>query len=134
MQMKGIDTNILVRFLVGDDELQARKVYKIFKTAESIKNELFVPLLVVLELIWVLESVYKIERSIILDSIRELIMMPILKFEKQTALQQWIRSAHDNNLDLSDLLIAYSADVQGCKSIITFDRKATKHPLFELAN
>ncbi|HDM77459.1 MAG TPA: PIN domain-containing protein, partial [Deltaproteobacteria bacterium] len=60
--MKGIDTNILIRFLVGDDELQAKTVYNLFKRAEAEKKELFVPLLVMLELIWVLESVYDIPR------------------------------------------------------------------------
>jgi predicted nucleic-acid-binding protein len=67
--MNAIDTNILVRFLVGDDKIQTRKVYKIFKKAESVKRELFVPLLVIQELIWVLESVYDIARGDILDSI-----------------------------------------------------------------
>ena len=81
--MKGIDTNILIRFLIGDDELQAKKVYNIFKKAESEKDELFVPLLVILELIWVLESVYAIHRTEILESMRELTLMPILKFEHQ---------------------------------------------------
>lgn len=131
--MKGIDTNILVRFLVGDDELQAQKVYNIFKMVESGRNELFVPLLVILELVWVLETVYEIERNEILDSISELLLMPILKFEHQSVLQQFTRSAHGNSYDLSDLLIAYSANGQGCKSVITFDRKASKHPFFELA-
>jgi len=36
--MKAIDTNILIRFLIGDDELQAKKVYTISKTAESEKK------------------------------------------------------------------------------------------------
>ncbi len=49
--MKAVDTNILIHFLTGDDEQQAKKVYKIFKDAESENKELFVPLLVVLELI-----------------------------------------------------------------------------------
>lgn len=124
--MKGIDTNVLIRFLIGDDELQTKKVYKIFKKAESQKNELFVPLLVILELIWVLESVYDIPRIDILDSIRELILMPILKFEHQSALQQFIHAAQGNKYDLSDLLIAHSANAQGCEAVITFDKTASK--------
>jgi len=132
--MKGIDTNILVRFLVGDDEIQAQKVYNIFKNAESRKKELFVPLLVVLELVWVLESVYEIKRNEILESISELLLMPVLKFEHQSSLQQFTNSAKGNNYDLSDLIIAYSAKDQGCQSVITFDRKASKHPIFELIN
>ncbi|MEA1923460.1 MAG: type II toxin-antitoxin system VapC family toxin [Pseudomonadota bacterium] len=131
--MKAIDTNILVRFLVGDDELQAEKVYNIFKKVESNKGELFVPLLVVLELIWVLESVYEIPRKEIIDSISELLLMPILKFENLSAIQQFTQNAPENKYDLSDLLIAHSAAEQGCESIITFDKKASKFKLFELA-
>ncbi len=131
--MKGIDTNILIRFLIGDDELQAKKVYNMFKKAESEKNELFVPLLVILELIWVLESVYEIHRTEILESISALTLMPILKFEHQSVLQEFTHSAQGNRYDLSDLLIAHSAKTQGCESIITFDKKASKFNLFELA-
>jgi len=68
--VKGLDTNVLVRFLVRDDEQQAETIYRIFKQAETNKEALFVPLLVVLETIWVLESVYKIPRQEILDSIK----------------------------------------------------------------
>ena len=69
--MKGVDTNIVARFLVGDDTAQAKKVYRMFKKAEAEKNELFVPFLVILELIWVLGSVYTISRSDILGLAKE---------------------------------------------------------------
>lgn len=131
--MKAIDTNILVRFLVGDDELQAKKVYNIFKKVESDKGELFVPLLVVLELIWVLESVYEIPREEIIDSIKELLLLSILSFENLSTIQQFAQNALTTKYDLSDLLIAHAAIEQGCESIITFDKKASKYKLFELA-
>jgi len=130
--MKGVDTNILIRFLIGDDEVQAKKVYNIFKKVESDRNELFVPLLIVIELIWVLESVYEISRAEILDSIRDLLLMPILKFEQQSTVQQFTVSAQGNRYDLSDLLIAHSAKAQGCGTVLTFDKKAAKFDLFEL--
>lgn len=130
--MNGIDTNILVRFLVGDDKQQAKKVYTIFKKVESDKKELFVPLLVIMELIWVLESVYEISRTDILDSIGEMLLMPILNFENQSTLQEFIAAAQGNKYDLSDLLIAHSARTQGCETVITFDKKASKSNLFEL--
>jgi predicted nucleic acid-binding protein len=62
--MRGADTNIIIRLLLRDDEQQAKKVYTLFKEVEAEKGILFVPLLVVLELIWVLESVYKISSPI----------------------------------------------------------------------
>lgn len=131
--MKAIDTNILVRFLTGDDEQQTKVVYNIFKKAESEKRELFVPLLVVLELIWVLESVYEVSRTEILDSISNLLLLAILKFEHQSTLQQFRRSSQGNGYDLSDLLIAHSARNQGCETVITFDKKVSRYNPFELA-
>ncbi len=131
--MKAIDTNILIRFLIGDDELQAKKVYTIFKKAESEKKELFVPLLVILEMVWVLESVYDIPRAEILDSINDLLAMPIFKFDQLSTLQQFTHSAQGNKIDLSDLLIAHSTKANGCETVITFDKKASKFLLFELA-
>ncbi len=130
--MKGVDTNILVRFLVGDDEIQSKKVYRLLKQAEAQNDTLFIPLLVILELIWVLESAYQISRKEIIESINDMLLMPIFKFECQSALQQFIHFAQNNNYDLSDLIIAYSAKEQGCESVLTFDKKASKSGLFEL--
>lgn len=79
--MKALDTNVLVRFLVNDDEAQARIVYDLFKSAEAGKKAFWVPLLVVLDILWVLESVYEIPRQEVLDSLNELLLMPILKFK-----------------------------------------------------
>lgn len=130
--MKGLDTNILVRFLVGDDAEQADKVYLVFKQAEAEKQQLLVPLVVVLELLWVLESVYAIPREEILDSLGDLTLMPIMKFEQLSVLQDFLRVAPSNTVDLSDLLIACAAKGMGCETVLTFDRKAARFGMFEL--
>ena len=39
--MKAIDTNILIRFLVGDDAQQSQTVYSIFKKVELEKKRVF---------------------------------------------------------------------------------------------
>ena len=130
--MKALDTNVLVRFLVRDDKRQAETIYRVFKKAESDREVFFVPLLVVLETVWVLESVYKIPRKEILDSVNELILMPILKFETQSAILNFISSARETKMDLSDLLIAHSAKFSGCECVLTFDKRASNFRLFEL--
>ena len=130
--MKALDTNVLIRFLVRDNEQQAEIIYRIFKQAESDKKVLFVPLLVVLETVWVLESVYKISRQEILDSINDLILMPILEFEAQSAIMSFVSSARESKMDLSDLLIAHSARFSGCECVLTFDKRVSDFGLFEL--
>jgi len=130
--MKALDTNILVRFLVKDDENQSESVYRLFKKAESEKDAFFVPLLVILETVWVLKAVYEISRPDILDAINDILYLPILKFEGQPALKRFLIDAQENSADLSDVLIACSARMSGCKTVLSFDKKATKFGIFEL--
>lgn len=130
--MKAIDTNVLIRFLIKDDNEQAEIVYRLFKKAESTKEMLFVPIAVVLETVWVLETVYNIPRQEILDSINELLLMPILAFEAQSAIINFVSSAKETKIDLSDILIAHSALFAGCECILTFDKQASGIGLFEL--
>ena len=130
--MKALDTNVIVRFLVKDDERQTKIIYRSLKQVESDKEVLFVPLLVVLETIWVLELVYQISRQEILESINDLLLMPILVFEAQSAIQGFVSSARETKVDLSDLLIAHSSKSSGCECVLTFDKSASKLELFEL--
>ena len=130
--MKALDTNVLVRFLVKDDEHQSKIVYKVFKQAENDKIFFWVSLLVVLETIWVLDTVYEITRKEILDSVNEILLMPILKFEAQPTIQRFIFLARENKIDLSDVLIACAAKISVCERVLTFDKKASKLDLFEL--
>jgi predicted nucleic-acid-binding protein len=127
-----LDTNVIVRFLVRDDEKQAQAVYARFKQAESARETLFIPLLVVLETIWVLESAYDKSRKEILDSFDELKSMPILEFEKDQVLQNLLSEGKESNADLSDVLIALAAQSSGCNGGLTFDKKASKFPFFRL--
>ena len=50
--MIAIDTNVIIRFLVRDDVKQAEIVYARFKRAEAARERLFIPLLVLLEMLW----------------------------------------------------------------------------------
>lgn len=130
--MKALDTNVLVRFLVKDDIQQANTVYGLFKQAEEEKGSFYVPLVVVLEMIWVLESVYRISRPDILDAMNALVLMPILDFEAQSAILSMVSSARDTKTDLPDLLIGQAAKAAGCEHVLTFDNQAAGHRLFKL--
>jgi len=130
--MQALDTNIIVRFLIRDDEKQAQIVLKRFKTAEAEKEQLFIPILVVLELIWVLESAYDLSRDAILNAIDQMRRMPILKFESDDVVERLLVEGKNLKTGLSDLLIAASANSSGCDRVLTFDRKASHNPLFQL--
>ncbi|MDQ6983405.1 MAG: PIN domain-containing protein, partial [Ghiorsea sp.] len=65
-------------------------------------------------------------------AINGLLLMPILQFENQHAIQQWYQAAKKHKADLSDLLIAYTAKANQCSTVLTFDKKAAKVDVFEL--
>lgn len=130
--MKALDTNVLVRFLVRDDPGQAEAVYQLFKGAEARKLTFWVPLVVVLETLWVLDAVYHIGRDEILDALENLLLMPVLMFESQAAVRDFVGSSRKSSLGLPDILIAHAARHSGCDGVLTFDKKAAQTPLFEL--
>lgn len=130
--MIALDTNVIVRFLVRDDERQAQVVYDRFRKAESAREVLYVPLLIIIETLWVLESVYGKSRDDILDALDALRNMPILEFEKPPVLQNLLFEGPKTKVDLADLLIALTAKSCGCDGAITFDKKASKYPFFQL--
>ena len=128
--MKALDTNILVRFLVQDDQKQCARVNRLFESAEQDKAVLYVPLLVTLELIWVLQSVYAVERKAILHALDALLLLPVLRFEQQPVARSFISQATQSNSGLADLLIGESCKASGCESVLTFDKGASKNSLF----
>lgn len=130
--MIAVDTNILVRFLVRDDDQQAEAVRNRLKQAESRRERLKIPLIVVLEVIWVLESAYDQTRSDILDAIRDLRQMPVFEFESDDVIERLLNDGLTYRADLADILVARAAEASGCDSGITFDKQAAKLPFFSL--
>ena len=131
--MIAADTNVIVRFLVRDDEKQAQLVYRRLKRAEKNRERIFVPLAVVLETIWVLESAYDKSRPEILGAFTSMRQMPVFHFEKDEVLEHVIRDGQRfSKADLADILIAHSAQACGCDRGITFDKGATTLSFFSL--
>ena len=130
--MRALDTNIVVRFLVGDDEQQASKVRRLFSICEDMNECLFVSSTVLLETIWVLESAYECPRPAIIQAVNRLSNMTLLLFEDKVWLEDFLSVAQSSTFDLSDLLIAYKARGMDCECTLTFDKKASHFELFSL--
>jgi predicted nucleic-acid-binding protein len=128
--MKAIDTNVLVRFLVQDDDQQSAIANQLLSDAETTKAPLFVSQVVVLELIWVLQSAYNVSRSDSLTALNELTSMSALEFQDQPIIRDFLIGAQNNGCDLPDLLIAQVARGRNCETTLTFDKRAAKTPLF----
>ncbi len=69
--MVAVDTNIIVRLLTQDDELQYQKSLEIFQT-----QTIFIPDTVILETEWVLRFAYKLKPVEICTALRKLFGLP----------------------------------------------------------
>ncbi len=130
--MKGLDTNVIIRFLVNDDRKQALTVKTLFLKAEKEGMMFYIPTIVLLEMIYVLESVYEYQRDEILNALESLLLMKILVFENPDLLGKFIQAGKRTKIELEDILIGLSAVEKDCDITLTFDKKAAKSPLFEL--
>ena len=130
--MKAIDTNVLVRFLVNDDRAQGEQVRQLFTAAEQRREAFFLPSLVMLETIWVLESAYQIPRAELIEALGDLLLMPVLQFEHREAVQGMLAAVTDGRGDLPDALIAQIALKAGCDHVLTFDKNAARDAGFRL--
>jgi predicted nucleic-acid-binding protein len=130
--MIGIDTNILVRFLVRDDLKQGESVKNFFAMSQKKGEYLFISNVVVLELLYVLESVYEYNREEIVNAINALLKINIFKFENHNLLSEFINISKTTNIELPDLLVGLISKYAGCRSTITFDKSASKSNLFKL--
>lgn len=129
--MKALDTNIIVRLLMNDDKVQARRAKGILEKAEVESERYFLPLVVILETIWVLSAVYELKRSEVLDALEILTQMPVLELEGHESVLELVRIGRSGNADLPDVLIGLSARARGCETTLTFEKGLEVTSLFE---
>ncbi len=130
--MIGIDTNILIRYFVGDDKKQSNKASLYLEENCTIKNPGFITSIVLCEVVWVLESAYGYDKENILLLLKKLLTTSELLIENQDSALKALRVYEKGTADFSDYYIANIAKNYKAEKTITFDKKAGKYELFEL--
>ena len=124
--MLGVDTNVLVRYLVRDDQLQFEKAQRLINREVRRGEPVLVSLLVLLETEWILRSRYALAKAEIFAAISALLDATDLAFEDEPCVEQAIYSWNNSAADFADCLIAARNRRLGCRATATFDRKALK--------
>lgn len=113
-----VDTNVLVRVVVGDDEKQARAATKLLKEAALIA----VPLPCLCEFVWVLRRVYKLGQREVEMAMEALVNASNISVNRP-AVEAGLAVLKAGG-DFADGLIAYEGDWLGGETFVSFDRKA----------
>ena len=124
--MLGIDTNVLVRFLLSDDEAQFQKAKKLIQQEVTAGRGVLVSQLVLLETEWVLRSRYGFSKIQLLEVIASLLDTLDIQLEDEQSVEEAIYQWKDANADFADCLIAARHRRLGCSATATFDARAVK--------
>jgi predicted nucleic-acid-binding protein len=128
--MLGIDTNVLVRFLVRDDEIPFERARRLIKREIAAGRRVFVSQLVLMETEWVLRSRYGLSKSRITGAFSGLLDATDVGFEDEPAVEEALFVWKDTPADFADCLIGARNRRLGCRATATFDAKAARLPGF----
>jgi predicted nucleic-acid-binding protein len=120
--MRGLDTNVIVAWLLGsldEDALPAG-------------GRFWVSLIALAELVWVFESVYDRSKAEIAETIATLLAAGNIEFEGEETVKRSLKDFEEGPADFADYLLMNDGLASGCETTLTYDRKAGRHPGFTL--
>lgn len=115
------DTNIFIRFLTNNPPKQAERVRNVFERLEAKRLELFVSDIVVVEIAYVLESVYEQARTEVSKKLIAIAELENVVIENRSLVLEAINIYREKGLDFTDAYLAAHMKKAGCKNICTFD-------------
>lgn len=130
--MIGIDTNVLLRLIVGDEPKQAVAARNFIRDNCSPDEPGYVCQIVLVELVWTLAKAYGFTREHIASAIEQILETAQLDVESSTDVAAAVKDYLAGAADFADCLLVRMNTDAGCERTVTFDRKAAKLAGFKL--
>ena len=125
--MVGIDTNVLIRFVVQDDKKQAAVASDLIEHYCSASNPALICLIVLCEFVWVLSSAYGYSREQIASALKQILVTECLEVSKHDMAWSAMLDYDNGHGDYADCLIARLNELNGADITYTFDKKASRN-------
>jgi predicted nucleic-acid-binding protein len=122
----GLDTNVLVRYIMQDDARQSPKASKLIESLDG-ENPGYITQVCVIELYWVLTTSYELTDAQFMEALEAILRTRQLQVERADQVVRALRVLGAGKADFADCLIERSASAAGCKKTMTFDVGASKH-------
>ena len=132
MAVIGLDTNVLVRYLVQDDPAQAEIANSIMESEISLDNKGFVSCVMLCEVVWVLKRAYKQPKARLLEVIRLMFETDSIEIERRAEVWRAYRAFAQGDADFSDYLIGEVAHSHGVEKVYTFDTSCADSGFFQV--
>ncbi|HKS82743.1 MAG TPA: type II toxin-antitoxin system VapC family toxin [Candidatus Acidoferrales bacterium] len=131
--MIGLDTNILVRYLVQDDPIQSAKAAEIIERRLTEETPGFVSTVAMVEIVWVLDRAYGLGSDEIAAAIERMLQIDVLVVENEQEIFTAMIALKRGSASFADAIILALGARAGCSYTLTFDRKASRLSGFRLA-
>ena len=123
--MIGLDTNVVVRYIMQDDARQSRLATRLIESLTP-ESPGFLPLVTVVELVWVLSSSYRLDREQVTEALDLLLRSKEIVVDRADLVLQARHVFAAAGADFADSLIEKIASAAGCDATMTFDTGAAK--------
>jgi len=130
--VKGIDTNVLVRYFVEDDVAQTKRVERFLAAARRAGESVYVSSIVLCETARVLRKVFGQSKSETLDYLERILDTDVFQVEEEDSVRQALRLSRKGKGDFADYLIGQLNLARGCRFTVTFDRSLRSDSAFSI--
>jgi predicted nucleic-acid-binding protein len=124
--MIGLDTNVLMRYLAQDDPVQSPRATEIITQQLSEKEPGFVSLVTILEIFWVLKSVFKRSRQDLASDIEKVLSADTLEVQNEQEVYNGVVALRTGTGSFEDALVGSLGIWRGCSTTLTFDDDAAR--------
>lgn len=124
--MIGLDTNVLLRYIVRDDVAQAKAAGRLIEARCSKDTPGHVTHVVLAELAWVLWRGYGYAKAEVVKVLAAILSSAELKVEESALVWAALRAFQGGQADFADYLIGAVNEACGCETTFTFDKRAAK--------
>ena len=128
--MKGLDTNVLVRYFTQDDPAQSVTAERCIQTACTEDQPCLIHAVVLCELMWVLETAYGYSRDQIINVLDLVLCTRQFQVQDREIMRAALNIYRSGTADFADAVIGHGNRTAGCETTYTFDRKAARLPEF----
>ena len=125
-----IDTNVLVRHLTGDPPAMARRATRFLAAAAP--GELLLADLVLAEVVYVLGSVYDLDRLAVAAAARAVVTFPAIAVDDPQLLLRAVEVYENDRLDFAEAYLVASAERSGVRAVASFDKTVRRVTSVEL--
>ena len=130
--MVGLDTNVILRYLLQDDPKQTTLANHIVDQVLSDRNPGFISLVTVLEMVWVLRSLLKQTPTEIATHLEHLLAAESLEVQNGQQVFEAAFALKRGTGEFEDALVGALNAWAGCSHTLTFDKRALRMPYFQL--